>query len=64
MATAIYSVGRLFVDAFRDNVPVVGDGYHLVRICQSGAIIGRIVPDWPTGEAFARIVASCLPMKQ
>lgn len=32
VATAVYSAGRLFVDAFRDNVPVVGDGYHLVQI--------------------------------
>ncbi|MCP4417646.1 MAG: prolipoprotein diacylglyceryl transferase [Chloroflexi bacterium] len=29
---AVYSAGRLFVDAFRDNVPVIGDGYHILQI--------------------------------
>ena len=29
---AVYSAGRLFVDAFRDNVLVVGGGYHLLQI--------------------------------
>lgn len=29
---AVYSAGRLLVDAFRDNAPVLGDGYHLVQI--------------------------------
>lgn len=29
---AVYSAGRLLVDAFRDNAPVIGDGYHLVQI--------------------------------
>lgn len=32
VATAVYSAGRLFVDAFRDNVSVIGDGYHLIQI--------------------------------
>lgn len=32
LTTGVYSAGRLFVDAFRDNVPVVGDGYHLLQI--------------------------------
>ncbi|MBK8903679.1 MAG: prolipoprotein diacylglyceryl transferase [Anaerolineaceae bacterium] len=32
VAAAVYSAGRLFVDAFRDNVPVIGDGYHLLQI--------------------------------
>jgi len=32
VAAAVYSAGRLFIDAFRDNVPVVGDGYHLIQI--------------------------------
>lgn len=32
VATAVYSTGRLFVDAFRDNPPVIGDGYHLVQL--------------------------------
>ncbi|VAW43390.1 hypothetical protein MNBD_CHLOROFLEXI01-5335 [hydrothermal vent metagenome] len=29
---AVYSAGRLLVDAFRDNALIVGDGYHLVQI--------------------------------
>ncbi len=32
LTTAVYSAGRLFVDAFRDNAPVVGDGYHLLQV--------------------------------
>ena len=31
-ATAVYSVGRLFVDAFRETSSIIGDGYHLVQI--------------------------------
>ncbi|MAT97189.1 MAG: hypothetical protein CL608_08605 [Anaerolineaceae bacterium] len=32
LATAVYSAGRLFVDAFRDNAWVVGGGYHILQI--------------------------------
>ena len=32
LTTAVYSAGRLFVDAFRDNAPVIGDGYHVWQI--------------------------------
>lgn len=32
LTTAVVSAGRLFVDAFRDNPPVIGDGYHLWQI--------------------------------
>ena len=32
ITVAVYSAGRLFVDAFRDNPPVIGDGYHLLQI--------------------------------
>jgi phosphatidylglycerol---prolipoprotein diacylglyceryl transferase len=31
-SAAVYSTGRLFVDAFRENSPIVGDGYHLLQI--------------------------------
>ncbi len=53
VATAVYSVGRLFVDAFRDNVPVVGDGYHLVQIVSLALLlvalfqIGQLVKPLP-----------------
>jgi phosphatidylglycerol:prolipoprotein diacylglycerol transferase len=30
--TAVYTAGRLFVDAFRDNAWVIGDGYHGLQI--------------------------------
>lgn len=30
--TAVYSTGRLFVDAFRDNPVTVGDGYRVLQI--------------------------------
>lgn len=30
--TAVYSAGRLFVDAFRENALVIGDGYHVLQI--------------------------------
>jgi phosphatidylglycerol:prolipoprotein diacylglycerol transferase len=29
---AVYSAGRLFVDAFRDNALTIGAGYHLVQV--------------------------------
>lgn len=29
---AVYAAGRLFVDAFRVNTPVVGAGFHLIQI--------------------------------
>ena len=32
LTIAVYSAGRLLVDAFRDNPPVVGAGYHILQI--------------------------------
>jgi phosphatidylglycerol:prolipoprotein diacylglycerol transferase len=32
LTTAVYSAGRLFVDAFRDMAWVIGDGYHVLQI--------------------------------
>jgi len=32
LTTAVYSAGHLFVDAFRDNARVIGDGYHALQI--------------------------------
>lgn len=32
LTTAVYSTGRLFVDAFRDNALLTENGYHLVQI--------------------------------
>ncbi len=32
LTTAVYSAGRLFVDAYRDNAWVLGDGYHVWQI--------------------------------
>jgi phosphatidylglycerol:prolipoprotein diacylglycerol transferase len=28
----LYSAGRLFVDAFRDNTPLTAGGYHIIQI--------------------------------
>jgi phosphatidylglycerol---prolipoprotein diacylglyceryl transferase len=32
LTVAVYSAGRLLVDAFRDNVAVTGGGYHILQI--------------------------------
>jgi phosphatidylglycerol:prolipoprotein diacylglycerol transferase len=32
LGTAVYSAGRLFVDAFRDNAILILDGYHVLQI--------------------------------
>ncbi|WP_420628579.1 prolipoprotein diacylglyceryl transferase [Candidatus Leptofilum sp.] len=32
LSTAVYSAGRLFVDAFRDNPVTIGDGYRVLQI--------------------------------
>ncbi len=32
LGTAVYSAGRLFVDAFKENAWLVGDGYHALQI--------------------------------
>lgn len=32
LTTAVYSAGRLFVDAFRGNPAIIGNGYHLWQI--------------------------------
>lgn len=32
LGTAVYSAGRLFVDAFRENPLTIGDGYHVMQI--------------------------------
>jgi len=32
MATAVYAGGRLFIDAFRANSPLTGNGYHVIQI--------------------------------
>jgi len=54
LTTAVYSAGRLFVDAFRDNPWVIGGGYHVWQIASLLILlaalfqIGRtinIVPD-------------------
>ncbi|MCB8944381.1 MAG: prolipoprotein diacylglyceryl transferase [Ardenticatenaceae bacterium] len=31
-ALSLYSAGRLFVDAFRDNAPLTAEGYHIIQI--------------------------------
>ncbi len=31
-AFALYSAGRLFVDAFRDNAPLTSGGYHVIQM--------------------------------
>ena len=31
-AFALYSAGRLFVDAFRDNTPLTTEGYHIIQM--------------------------------
>lgn len=51
--TAVYSVGRLFMDAFRDKAWVVGQGYHILQIVSLLILlvtlfqIGRTVPSAP-----------------
>lgn len=38
LGTAVYSAGRLFVDAFRDNAWLL-DGYHIVQIIALGILL-------------------------
>lgn len=39
MAMATYSAGRLFVDAYRANSPLVAGGYHLIQIVSLIALL-------------------------
>ena len=49
LGTAVYSAGRLFVDAFRDDPVTVGDGYRVLQIVTLAILmlmlfqIGRMV---------------------
>lgn len=43
MATAIYSSGRLLVDAYRANAIVTDGGYHVVQLVALVALLGAIV---------------------
>jgi phosphatidylglycerol---prolipoprotein diacylglyceryl transferase len=37
-----YSAGRLFLDAFRDNSPLVADGYRLIQLAAFAAMMGSL----------------------
>ncbi|MDT8304481.1 MAG: prolipoprotein diacylglyceryl transferase [Anaerolineae bacterium] len=42
MALAVYSAGRLFVDAYRANVSLTADGYHVVQIASLGILLASL----------------------
>lgn len=57
--TAVYSTGRLFVDAFRDNALVIGGGYHVLQIVSLLILlaalfqIGRTINTVPESQTAA-----------
>ncbi len=40
LAMALYSAGRLFLDAYRDNAWLTADGYHVVQIVALAVMLG------------------------
>jgi len=53
LTVAVYSAGRLFVDAFRDNALVIDSGYHVLQIVSLLILLavlfqlGRLASDLP-----------------
>ncbi|MBE2220722.1 MAG: prolipoprotein diacylglyceryl transferase [Anaerolineae bacterium] len=43
LAFALYSAGRLFLDAYRDNALLTADGYHIVQIVALALLVGCLV---------------------
>lgn len=43
LAIALYSAGRLFLDAYRDNAWLTADGYHIVQIIALAVLVGCLV---------------------
>jgi prolipoprotein diacylglyceryltransferase len=39
VTTAVYSAGRLFVEAFRDDAILTGDGYRLIQIISLAVLL-------------------------
>lgn len=40
---AVYSAGRLFVDAYRANAPLTAGGYHLIQLIALAALLVSII---------------------
>jgi phosphatidylglycerol:prolipoprotein diacylglycerol transferase len=40
---ALYSAGRLFLDAYRDNAWLTADGYHVVQIISLMVMLGCLI---------------------
>jgi phosphatidylglycerol---prolipoprotein diacylglyceryl transferase len=43
LALALYSAGRLFLDAYRDNAWLTADGYHVVQMLALAVMLGCLV---------------------
>jgi len=43
LSIALYSAGRLFLDAYRDNAWLTADGYHIVQILALAVFVGCLV---------------------
>jgi phosphatidylglycerol:prolipoprotein diacylglycerol transferase len=43
LTMALYSAGRLFLDAYRDNAWLTADGYHVVQIVSLGVMLGCLI---------------------
>ena len=43
LTMALYSAGRLFLDAYRDNAWLTADGYHMLQIMALAVLVGCLV---------------------
>lgn len=43
LSIALYSAGRLFLDAYRDNAWLTADGYHMVQIMALAVLLGCLL---------------------
>ena len=43
LALALYSAGRLFLDAYRDNAWLTADGYHVTQMIALAVLLGCLV---------------------
>jgi prolipoprotein diacylglyceryltransferase len=43
LSIALYSAGRLFLDAYRDNAWLTADGYHILQIMALAVLVGCLV---------------------
>lgn len=51
LAMAVYSAGRLFVDAYKETTPLAGGGIHVMQVAALGVLLAALVLLWRLSSA-------------